>query len=495
MEESSLFQHFRKAFSKYAIALALLFLCTAIANITYQVHLYQKQTEIMISESADAYFTQKAELNQLLIYQFFENDQLLSAYPLDRDTKKFAQHVIEDGEAAVDLFYLSNGEETSFYGNVISQADFESQIFKIKQGAVRKIGEQYYLFSTYSAQGTSIAVGEKIDEAFMTTLIHFLPISVENISIDHNKAMAWNQKGFEFPLPGIDATLTITTQLDIKAYVLQSAAFPASFFLVGSIVLYLMFKGEIRRINPFLENTRIALEDIGMGQPPVLPDSEVEEANLLYGSVHSLFRQLQEKDIQVKQSHLEMIQLLNAAIGTSDAYTNGHSQRVEAIASNFGKTIGYFDQDTLAVAARLHDIGKLGIPTDILNKPGKLDKDEFATIKDHPSKGAEILCRSEFFKNAVPLVRHHHEHWDGSGYPDHLSGNAIPMGAQILTLADVYDALTTNRPYRKALTHQEAMRIIRDESGSTFNPILADQFLAFLSDSTLPNFLKKNISA
>lgn len=494
MEESSLFQHFRKAFSKYAIALTLLFACISIASIAYQVHLYQVQSKTLISESVDAYFTQKAEMNQILLYQFFENDRLMNNYPLDRNTKRFAQHMIEDSESAIDVFYLSNGDEINYYATEVSQANFEEQIFAVEQGVVQKIENQYYLFSTYSSQGTSIIVGEKIDDAFLTNLIRFLPLSVESVSIDP-PVNAWNQKSFSFPLPGIHETLTITTHLNIQSYMMQSAAFPAFFFLIGAIVLYWMFKQEIQRVNPFIEYTRHALENIGMGQQPVLPDSEVEEANLLYGSVQSLFRQLKEKDTQVKKSHLEMIQLLNAAIGTNDAYTNGHSQRVEAIASNFGQKIGYLDQDTLAVAARLHDIGKLGIPKNILNKPGKLNEDEFEKIKDHPSKGAEILCRSEFFKEAVPLVRHHHEHWDGSGYPDHLSKNAIPTGAQILALADVYDALTTDRPYRKALTHDEALRIIRDESGSTFNPVLADQFLAFLSNYDLPDSLQKPISA
>ena len=495
MEEFSLFQHFKKNFSKYAIALTILFVCTAASSIAYQVKLYQRQAATMISETVDAHLTQQAEHNRNLAYQFFENDQVMSAYPMDRDTKRFAQHMMGGNDSSIDLFYISNNNEIDFYSDDLSQTDFANQFFTIQQGTVRKISDSYYLFSTYSAQGTSIVVGEKIDQAFLANLTRFLPLSVESIALDSDTRPAWNQKSFVFPFPDIDAGLTITTDLNIQSYVFQSVALPAFFFVLGSLMLYLMFKREIKRINPFLENTRIALGDIGQGQPPVLPASEVEEANLLYGSLHSLFRQLQEKDTQVKQSHLEMIQLLNAAIGTNDAYTNGHSQRVESIASSFGKSINYFDQDSLAVAARLHDIGKLGIPTDILNKPGKLNENEFNKIKDHPSKGAEILSRSEFFRSAVPLVRHHHEHWDGSGYPDRLSGNTIPLGAQILALADVYDALTTNRPYRKALVHWEALEIIQDESGSTFNPILAAQFLAFLSDSLIQDSLQSSRSA
>lgn len=480
MGESSLFEHFKKAFSKYAVALAILFALTAIANVAYQVKLYQDQGEAMIGESIDAYLTQRADMNQLLIIQFLENDQILEDFPLDRNPKKFAESVMIEEFNTIDLFYLRNDWESSFLAKKALEKEFLPMMQQIEQGSIHRLGDDYYLFSTDHSAGKSVIVGERIDQAFLDRMTAILPLSIAGIELNAPIIRQWNQSEFSFPLFESGATLQITTQLDIKSYLAQSIAFPAVFFLIGAILLFHMFKNETERINPFIETTRNALVEIGMGQTPTLPDSEVEEANLLYGSVQSLFRQLKLKDTQVKQSHLEMIQLLNAAIGTNDAYTNGHSQRVESIASRFGDFIQYEDADTLAVAARLHDIGKLGIPTNILNKPGKLDDEEFSQIKGHPTKGAEILSRSEFFELAVPLVRHHHEHWDGSGYPDGLKSAEIPLGAQILTLADVYDALTTDRPYRKALSHTEALRILRDESGSTFNPVLTDHFISFI---------------
>lgn len=484
MGESSLFEHFRKAFTKYAVALALLFTITAIANVAYQVKMYQDQGEAMIGESIDAYLAQRASANQLLLVQFLESERLLADYPLDRNTKKIAETVMTRDFNTIDLFYLRNDLESNFYADNAPKEDFLKMASDIQQGSIHQLGEDYYLFSADYSNGVSIIVGEKIDQGFLNRMKQILPVSIENVELGESIQRKWDYGEISLPLLDSGATLQISTQLDIQGYVSQSIAFPAIFFLIGALLLYRMFKRETGRINPFIETTRNALEEIGMGQIPTLPDSEVEEANLLYGSVQSLFRQLKIKDTQVKQSHLEMIQLLNAAIGTNDAYTNGHSQRVEKIASGFGHYLRYTDADTLAVAARLHDIGKLGIPTNILNKPGKLDEEEFSQIKNHPSKGAEILSRSEFFKDAVSLVRHHHEHWDGSGYPDQLKGNEIPLGAQILTLADVYDALTTDRPYRKALSHMETLRIIRDESGSTFNPVLANQFLDFIESET-----------
>lgn len=490
MGESSLFEHFKKAFSKYAVALTLLFAVTAIANVAYQIKLYQEQGEAMIGESIDAYFTQRASMNQLLIIQFLENDQILEDFPLDRNPKRLVKSVMEQEFNTIDLFYLRSNLETAFFAEGIQEETFLPLLNQIEQGSIHKLGNDYYLFSADYSAGKSVIVGERIDQIFLNRMMAIFPLSIAGIKLNAPAQRHWDQSEFVFPLFDSGATLQITTQLDMKNYLMQSIAFPAAFFLLGAFLLYRMFKFETERINPFIETARNALQEIGMGQTPTLPDSEVEEANLLYGSVQSLFHQLKLKDTQVKQSHLEMIQLLNAAIGTNDTYTNGHSQRVESIASQFGAFLQYKDADTLAVAGRLHDIGKLGIPTNILNKPEKLNEEEFSQIKDHPTKGAEILSRSEFFKTAVPLVRHHHEHWDGSGYPDGLKEQEIPMGAQILTLADVYDALTTDRPYRKALSHKEALRIIRDESGSTFNPALADHFIEFIDQTDSPAIIE-----
>lgn len=495
MGESSLFQHFKATFTRYAIILVGLFSLAVLGNIAYQVQLYQQQTEILIAQSVDAYINRETEKNQMLLLQFLENEEVLSDFPLDRQTGLYAKNIMNERLFGVDLFYLRNDQDTTIFESNSPQEDFLAIKPQIKNGSVLEFNGETYLFSRVTTAEADALIGKKLDQQFLDQLHRFLPLSVTNLALSEGHPLSWDQRSFPLDLPGSNVILYLTTQLDIQGYLLQIIPLPILCVLIGAIMIYRMFKKEMALINPFFENTRSALVDIGMGQQPILPDSEVEEANLLYSSVQSLFRQLKEKDTQVKKSHLEMIQLLNAAISTNDAYTNGHSQRVEAIASNFGQAIGYLDPDALAVAARLHDIGKLGIPTNILNKPGKLNEDEFEKIKDHPSKGAEILSRSEFFKEAVPLVRHHHEHWDGSGYPDRLSKNAIPMGAQILALADVYDALTTDRSYRKALTHDEALRIIRDESGSTFNPVLADHFLTFLSNYSLPDSLQKLISA
>lgn len=489
MGVSSLIEQFRKAFIKYTLALVVLFTGTALANVAYQVHLYQQQGETMIHESIDAFLTQRANANQLLVAQLLESDRLLSDFPLDRNTRHLAEKAMERELNTIDLYYLHNEWESNFTSKELSEEDFLPFLDIVSQGSIHQIGLDYYLFSMEYKDGNTMIVGEKIDAAFLTHMEEILPATITNIELNGPIQPKWDHGEFTIALKNSDATIQVTTQLDIKQYVMQSLTFPAIFFLIGALLIFRMFSNHTNRINPFLDTTRNALAEIGMGNSPSLPDTEVEEATLLYESVQSLFDQLKIKDTQVKQSHLEMIELLNAAIGTNDAYTNGHSLRVETIASQFGSFLHYQDADSMEVAARLHDIGKIGIPTQVLNKPGKLSNAEFDLIKAHPVKGAEILTRSEFFKDAVPLVLHHHEHWDGSGYPQGLKGPEIPLGAQILSLSDVYDALTSKRPYRNALSHEEALRILRDESGSTFNPVLVAQFIDFFDNRQKKKFI------
>jgi len=132
--------------------------------------------------------------------------------------------------------------------------------------------------------------------------------------------------------------------------------------------------------------------------------------------------------------------------------------------------------ELIEVAAQLHDIGKIGVPEEILNKPGRLDHDEFDIIKSHPVIGEQILRPLDFLSETRPIVRHHHERWDGRGYPDGLRGSAIPHEAALLSIVDAYDAMTSNRPYRQGMAHERALDILRDGAGSQWNPDLVREF-------------------
>lgn len=159
------------------------------------------------------------------------------------------------------------------------------------------------------------------------------------------------------------------------------------------------------------------------------------------------------------------------ALEAKDVYTRGHSARVAGLARQIALRAGlpHPAAETIAQAALLHDIGKIGVPEGILRKPGPLTTDEWEIMRRHPVTGAQIVAPLEFFDEGAVILRHHHERLDGSGYPDGLTGDGIPLGARIVAVADVYDALTSGRPYRASLSNADAIAILHDEAGRTLD--------------------------
>jgi putative nucleotidyltransferase with HDIG domain len=189
---------------------------------------------------------------------------------------------------------------------------------------------------------------------------------------------------------------------------------------------------------------------------------------------------LLESSRELEATLLETIETLNAAVEARDPYTAGHSQRVRRVSLAIGRELRLPAKKlgSLATAALFHDIGKIGMPDSILTKPGTLDRAEAAVMRQHVDRGAEIVARISSLKGSVPAIRHHHERWDGLGYPDHLSGKDVPLEAAIIAIADAWDAMTTDRPYAVALDVDEAMLHIHAGRGKQFNPVVVDAFLA-----------------
>jgi putative nucleotidyltransferase with HDIG domain len=184
---------------------------------------------------------------------------------------------------------------------------------------------------------------------------------------------------------------------------------------------------------------------------------------------------------QVNEMYLSTIEALALAVDAKDQITHGHIRRVQVYTVELAKKLGVRDAlqlKAIEAAALLHDMGKLAIPEHILNKPGKLTTAEFDKMKRHADIGADLLSSVKFPYPVVPIVRHHHENWNGKGYPTGLSGTDIPLGARILSVVDCFDALTSDRPYRPRLSTEEAFDILRDRRGNMYDPLVVDTFIA-----------------
>jgi putative nucleotidyltransferase with HDIG domain len=183
---------------------------------------------------------------------------------------------------------------------------------------------------------------------------------------------------------------------------------------------------------------------------------------------------------QLNALYISTIETLAMAIDAKDQITHGHIRRVQTYAVALAKAMGVSDEKlirAIEAAALLHDMGKLAVPEYILNKPGPLTPAEFEKMKLHASVGADILSAIDFPYPVVPIVRHHHENWDGKGYPDGIAGSAIPIGARILSVVDCFDALTSDRPYRPRLPDREAIRILVERRGTMYDPLVVDTFI------------------
>lgn len=181
---------------------------------------------------------------------------------------------------------------------------------------------------------------------------------------------------------------------------------------------------------------------------------------------------------EIREMFINTVEALSSAIDAKDPYTYGHSRRVASLSVTICEEIGMSKNKTRLVelAALLHDIGKIGTPESILHKPGALKPEEFEKIKEHPSKGADILSNIGEFSDIIKWIRHHHEWYDGKGYPDRISAEQIPLEARIITVADSYDAMTSDRPYRKGMPPQEVLKIMEEFTSIQFDPEILRAF-------------------
>ena len=222
-----------------------------------------------------------------------------------------------------------------------------------------------------------------------------------------------------------------------------------------------------------IERLRAALSD--REREAALKERQLER---YAADLRETFKQERTRAQELQRSYTATVSALSNAVEARDAYTGQHAERVSAYGMQIATVVGLRVDDVtrLTFGFLLHDIGKVAIPDAILYKPDRLTDEERALMEQHPLIGAEIVGRVEFLAGSVEVVRSHHERWDGGGYPDGLAGEEIPLAARVFAVADVLDALTTDRPYRPASKFAVARRMINDGSGTHFDPRVIEAY-------------------
>ena len=200
--------------------------------------------------------------------------------------------------------------------------------------------------------------------------------------------------------------------------------------------------------------------------------------------IKQINEKLEDSKEQLEQAYLDMVETLRYTVEAKDSYTRGHSDRVSEYSVLIGEKLGLPEDQikTLRIGGLFHDIGKIGIPDSILLKTAKLTDDEYSQIKNHPSIGAHILGSAVIFKDIIPIVKHHHERYDGNGYPSRLKGEEIPYMARIAAVADTFDAMTSRRSYRGPIDIEHVKEEIKRCEGTQFDPQIAEVFLDILNN-------------
>jgi hypothetical protein len=286
------------------------------------------------------------------------------------------------------------------------------------------------------------------------------------------------------PLEGLEAAdfSTAILQYLLPGFALTAVLVATNTLLVCTVVALTTKKSPVAVIRA---NSLVTLGHLLVAVPATFGIAWIALKSQVLGvavlSVPLLgIRGLYKTSYDLQKVNSELLELMIKAIEARDPYTSGHSRRVSANSRKIAEALRLSPQqvDQISVAALLHDVGKIHESfAPILLKPGRLSDEEWAIMKTHPSLGADLVATISHLRHAVPNVRGHHEHWDGTGYPDGLAGERIPLGARIVTVADTIDALTTNRPYRQALTAIEVRSELVRCRGTQFDPAVCDAVL------------------
>jgi diguanylate cyclase (GGDEF)-like protein/putative nucleotidyltransferase with HDIG domain len=383
-----------------------------------------------------------------------------------RTSSRHALKFFNNGSAASfpeALIFLAVVMLGPYHGALLGAVDMFLSVWRLKLKPTNYlINLSSILISVYASGKVYYAVALKLEPwqrpAALTqgALIAAVPIV----------AMAFAYYGLQFAIPAMVSLLT--SLIKIKERIRDTFPWEPVSLLACAIVAGLI---------------NYSFVHFGLGTTGIVMLALMPIPIVIYYTFKTYHDKLEQQDkhyqklTSVYDSILEMLAM---AIDAKDDVTHDHIQRVRLFACRMGEAVGLseLEIEALKAGALLHDIGKIGVPAYILNKPGKLTEHEFEQMKVHTIIGADMLSNIDFRYPVVPIVRHHHERWDGRGYPDGLKGEAIPITARILTLVDNFDALRSDRPYKTGMTREQALDYIKENAGIFFDPKLVETFLS-----------------
>lgn len=418
-------------------------------------------------------------------------------------------YIVDDGVFNVDFLSFSNEEGNYFnsYGelenlDVLSLKSYNKALFSNEKSfeliyyddKPLLIASSPFFDNNYENPTGIYLVGRFIEEEeieelkkiFSLNEVNYIDISdgkKESPKLDHNE-MYFSREIF----PNSSIYLNASFKIKYLDYIFigqRNLILIVMSVIAISVISFMSYK--IKNVSSKLSEIIRVITDISDGNyfiklkeidSKLFPEIDVliKSINKMSNVVEMHLETIERNVDKLDDGYLELIEILVETVEMNDSYTYHHSISVSEYAVILGNLIGFEDMYNLELAAKLHDVGKISIPNEILSKPGKLTKDEYDIIKTHSKKGYNLLSKVDKFDVAKYGVLYHHEYYDGKGYPYGLKSEEIPMMAQIISVADMYDALTSERAYRKAMPCRDAMEILLSEKGKMLNPKLVDIF-------------------
>jgi len=402
------------------------------------------------------------------------------------------------GDYNVTFVYLAT--EDLLYENAIgvNYSDIEgSEVFRqaleedLESNSILTIENEMYLVSAFpfatdeqeNKQGVYI-IGRIIDDDTISDLKILIgqDLHEDHVYVSSNPISHSDFNLTTYIVESIDEDLYINVHLEFQFSTFLGETIKLYLLGISLIVILLIILSIFFMINRFrkeLDFTLNQLNNIDLNRSDfiLLQHSKSREFNQVIDMINTLGGKVSANIQELLNKNIEVIELLSTASEINDPYTSEHSNNVAKTVVKIAKIMNIKDTSEIELCAKLHDIGKVFIQHNILNKKSALTHEEFEAIKQHPSLGAELLSNLSQFENIRLGVLHHHEKYNGTGYPDKLAGKKIPIFARIVSVADVFDALTSDRPYRSAFTKEKAMEIMLQGRNKLFDPDVLDAFL------------------